>query len=249
MPSVRIWAPESDYDELAIRHLAENALAYLGSELKVYTAGGRAYSTVGKKVRSNPNALIVAARQYLKQDDYLIFVIDRDSPASLAKRRNEPFSKINLVETVIDAPDLQGKVFLILIIEELEAWLLVDCIGVCCYFTSKDCSWKTRNKQAHTFSNLIRKYQRGNTELITEPVPGGRNAKEYLITFSEEIIRKSKPDIRHDTLDRVKYQERLSPEIVRCIQIKSETLARNASFKQFVNTLRRCSITLEEPSE
>jgi hypothetical protein len=241
MPSVRIWVPESDYDEQAVRCLAENVVAYLGTELRVYTAGERAYTAVGRKIRSNPRAFVIAVEQYLKQDDYLIFVMDRDSPASLVRRKSEPFSKINLIEYAANASELQGRVFLSLMIEELEAWLLIDCFGICCYFAGKDCSEQARAKHKKTFYRLAHKYQRGNTEHITEPEPGGKNAKEYLESFSEAIIRHSNPRIRHDTLDRNKYHERLSPELAKCIEINTETLARNPSFKQFVALLQKCS--------
>lgn len=248
MPSVRIWAPESDYDEQAVRCLAENVVAYLGAELRVYTAGERAYTTVGRKIRSNPHALLIAAEQYLKQNDYLIFVMDRDSSASLAKRRTEPFSKINLIESVVSAAELQGRVFLSLMIEELEAWLLIDCFGICCYFASKDCSEQARTKHKKNLDRLAHKYQRGNTEHITEPVPGGKNAKEYLESFSEAIIRQSNLRIRHDTLDRNKYHERLSSELAKCIEINAETLARNPSFKQFAALLQNCTVAPQTSS-
>jgi hypothetical protein len=45
----------------------------------------------------------------------------------------EPNSLINRINKVV--AQSQGKALLILIRQELEAWLLVDCQGICCYFT------------------------------------------------------------------------------------------------------------------
>lgn len=249
MPSVRIWVPESDYDEKAVEHLAIKAVAYLQASLTIHTAGAGAYKAVGRKIQANPRALITAVEQYLKQDDYLLFVIDRDSSASLEKRKQERFSKINLINTVVNSNHLQGRVYIALAIEEIEAWLLVDCIGICGYFAGKDCSEAARSKYAAAFHHLIRKYQRGNTESITEAVSGGKNAKEYLVNFSEAIIRQQHPAIRHDTLDRIKYQERFSPELAKCVQVTTETLNRNPSFAQFVKILQYCATRSKMPAE
>ena len=71
-----------------------------------------------------------AIHDYLRDEACVIFVIDQDSPKSLHQRRQEPNSLINQIEAVINEPSLAGKVFLALAVQELEAWLLIDCLRI-----------------------------------------------------------------------------------------------------------------------
>jgi hypothetical protein len=75
LSSVRIWAVESDYDAEAVEELAKKLITHLGISTVVKKAiGRRAYSQV-----SNSGQLEKAIGIYLKESDYVIFVIDTDS--------------------------------------------------------------------------------------------------------------------------------------------------------------------------
>jgi hypothetical protein len=64
----------------------------------------------------------------------VIFVIDHDGPQAQANRRQEPNSLINQIEEVVKLKEFQGRVHLVEAVNELEAWLLIDCTGIFCYF-------------------------------------------------------------------------------------------------------------------
>jgi hypothetical protein len=227
---------ESDYDRDAVGCLAKKLVDYAGRpEIAIWTAGKRAYNKVAKRLRKNSDALKVAVRAYLEDSDSVIFVIDRDSPGALEARRQEPFSMINQIEKVVASREFDGKVYLALAVEELEAWLLIDCVGICCYFVQnrykKNC--RERVVDHRDLGRLIKKYQKGDTQLIVEAERGGTGAKEHLTGFSEAILTTLNPRARRDTVDRNRYREALSPEIAGYVEISGESLRRNQSFQRF----------------
>ncbi|MCP4345891.1 MAG: hypothetical protein GY795_10245 [Desulfobacterales bacterium] len=238
MAVVRIWALESDYDKDTVGKLAGKLIDYFDiKNVSVRTSGKRAYNTVAK--RKKTNGFKIAVESYLRDEDKLIFVIDSDSEASLAERRKEPDSLINQVEKIMNLKKFSDKVYLAIAIQELEAWLLTDCIGICCYFARTRYKNNCREKIMceNSFQSVIGKYQKGNTELIVEAVRGGKGAKEYLVRFSKEILKTLNPKMKPRNIDTGKYREALSPEIADYIEINNEILKRNKSFQKFKELL------------
>ena len=188
MPSIRIWTLESDNDAKAVKCLANKLVTYkkLGP-ITIYAAGRRKPSV---KLRQ-------AIQNYLKKDDCVIIVIDSDGPMAQHQRLQNPNSLINQIKQIVNAPNFAGKVFLVEVIQELEAWLLIDCLGIFCYFATKRARYRTdcRDKVSAnpSLKNLVNRHQKGNTETIVESAIGGKGAKEYLIEFSEKILSELNP--------------------------------------------------------
>ena len=113
---------------------------------------------------------------------------------------------------------LNGKVFLAQAVQELEAWLLIDCLGMFCHFASQrtqyreDCRSRVLANKA--FDRLIRNKQKGDTEKIVEAESGGKGAKEYLKNFSEEILLKLKATSTMPLVDLVHYRCNFLPCMV-----------------------------------
>ena len=228
MPSVRIWTVESDYDRDAVRCLANKLATYLQLDnLSVQVAGRSAIP------RRHNSPLRRATQNYLQQDDCVIFVIDVDGPMSTHQRRQEPNSLINQIERVVNDPHFRGKVFLAQAVQELEAWLLIDCLGIFCYFTRQSPQYRTfdrdRIRQNSSFRLLVDRHQTGNTENIVEAEPGGKGAKEYLEDFSEQILRALNPRMPQRNVNENRYKEAISPEVAEHIDINQDTLRRNNS--------------------
>jgi hypothetical protein len=248
LPSVRIWAPESDYDAKAIKCLSEKLVAYFGVEVSINTKGkpGRNIAKKGSK------GLKDAVKAFLKEDHCVIFVIDHDGHQAQAKRRQEPNSLINQIEEVVKLKEFEGRVHLIEAINELEAWLLIDCTGIFCYFAKNHhslpklckqnlCSVDCRQKimQHEKFGPLIRRYTTGDTASIEEPEQGShKGVKEYLIKFSGEIFKVLHPD-KKNKIDK-KYREAQAPEIAEYVEINAETLKRSRSLTALGHQIIEC---------
>ena len=170
-------------------------------------------------------------------------LIDQDSPRSLHQRRQEPNSLINQIEAVINERSLAGKVFLVLAVQELEAWLLIDCLGIFCYFASQRAQYREncRHKVSRNrpLSRLIDRYQRGNTEAIVEVEVGGRGPKEYLVEFSEEVLLKLNPNMPNRNITGQRYHEAISPEVAAHVDINQLTLRCNNSLRKLGDVLAR----------
>ena len=160
---------------------------------------------------------------------------------STYQRRREPNSLINQIEQVTKDSHFAGKVFLAQAVHELEAWLLIDCLGIFCYFASKraqygeDCRDKVPANQS--FARLVNHYQKGDTEKIVEAEIGGRGAKEYLSKFSEQILLKLNPNMPQKNINRQRYREKMSPEVAEHVVINRQTLRRNNSLRKLGNLL------------
>jgi hypothetical protein len=87
---------------------------------------------------------------------------------------------------------------------------------------------------------LIRKYQRGDTQLIVEPERGGKGPKEHLRRFSREILLKLNPQMPRKNIKPNEYKENLSPDIARYIEINAETLQRNDSLQRLGELVSGC---------
>ncbi|MDM8529131.1 hypothetical protein QUF58_13105 [Anaerolineales bacterium HSG24] len=243
MTNITIWTLESDNDAEAVKYLANKLIEHLDiSDTAIRSVGKKAIPRRAKSGRGD--ILTNSVKNYLKQDDCLIFVIDSDGVMASHQRRQEPNSLINQVEKVLANNNFSGRVYLAPAIQELEAWLLIDCIGICCFFAAKrkiyrqNCREKINSNQK--FQRLIGKYQRGNTESIVEAEMGGRGVKEYLVRFSKDVLRTLNPKIKPVNITREKYKEVFSPEIAKCVEINNATLRRNNSLKNFGKLLIRC---------
>ena len=111
MPSVRIWTLESDYDARAVRSLAEKlAIHFQLDRLSIQTSGKGALPKPNRIGNSPHEMLRKAVRNYLKQDDCVIFVIDSDGPMSSHQRRQEPNSLINQIMQIVRDSSFVGRV-------------------------------------------------------------------------------------------------------------------------------------------
>ena len=230
MPSIRIWTLESDNDAKAVKCLANKLKEYLKLEAMSIDTTGRL---------KPPTRLRDAIQILLQDEDCIILVIDRDGPMAQYQQQQDPDSLINQTKQIVNDPDFAGKVFLVEAIQELEAWLLIDCLGIFCYFATKraQSQYNRNNCRDKVSTNpslkrLVNRYQKGNTETIVELEIGGKGAKEYLIEFSEKILSALNPNLLPKNIGREKYRERLSPEIAEHIVIDRETLQRSNSLKK-----------------
>ncbi len=229
MPSVRIWTPESDYDRDAVCCIARKIVNYHSADIKVDYATKQGFNDAARK----PGGLKKAVEIYLKTNDLVIFLLDADGVQSQAQRRGERNSLFNRIQEVVKTSE--GKAKLILMLQELEAWLLVDCLGICCYFTKNP--EHRSNQQWISFAN---RKQLGKTNFIEEAELGGKNAKEYLEELSVEILIKKNPNLKnkHRNLKELQYSEDQAPEIAKHIEINNLTIKRNDSLEEFVCCLR-----------
>ena len=154
---------ESDNDAQAIRCLANKLATFLRlGPISILTAGRRKPSI---KLRH-------AIENFLKRDDCVIIILDRDGPRANHQRQQKSDSLINQIKQIVNDPNFAGKVFLIEAVQELEAWLLIDCLGIFCYYATKRSQFREncRSKVSanRPFKRLTDRYQKGNTENIVE---------------------------------------------------------------------------------
>ncbi|XWK86044.1 MAG: hypothetical protein U7127_17675 [Phormidium sp.] len=242
MPSVRIWTPESDYDRDAVCQITQKILKYYNCDLEIQYLGKQTYNNA--VIKKQQDGLKKEVDTYLKRNDLVIFLIDADSSKSQAKRRGEKNSQLNRIEGVVNTSN--GKVKLILMRQELEAWLLVDVLGICCYFTKN-----SENRNNQDWIKFARRKQPGKTNLIEEAEIGGKNAKEYLVELSREILIKNNPNLRNkgDNLKSSQYSEDQSPKIAQYIEINRETINRNDSLAEFAQCLKQLAETENSSDE
>lgn len=232
MPSIRIWTLESDNDAKAVKWLANKLKEYLKLEaLSIDTTG-----------RLKPNTrLRDDIRIFLEDEDCIILIIDRDGPIAHKERLQQPNSIINQIKQIVSERRFAGKVFLVQAIQELEAWLLVDCIGIFCYFATKHAHYKddyrSKVSKYSTLKNLVNRYQKGNTETIMGTGIGGKGAKEFLIEFYERRLFELNPKLSQNDIKSTRYRVTISLEVAEYIEINKETLRRNNSLKKLGDVL------------
>ena len=236
MPSVRIWTLESDNDDKVVKCLANKLAEHLHlKNISVRTASKKDVP------KGKDKGLAIATQNYLKQEDYVIFVIDNDGPMSRHQRNQESNSLVNQIQRIVNNRNFAGKVFFAPAIQELEAWLLIDCLGIICYFASQRAQYRNncRNKVLanQSFVRLLRHHQKGNTEHIIETEMGGNGPKEYLEEFSERILRALNPNMPQKNVNRERYHEGMSPDVADHVVIDAETLRRNNSLRELGNIL------------
>lgn len=224
MSNILIWAPESDFDSKTVCCIAKKIVKYYDSNITVSDSSKVAFNQAIKK--TGGDGLKKAVDIYLNKSELVIFLLDADGVQSQAQRLKEPNSLINRIKKVVEQS--QGKCLLILIHQELEAWLLVDCLGICCYFTK---NLGTRNDTK--WEKFAEKYQKGKTDLIIEAESGGKNAKEYLVNFSKDIVKKINPQLKDRDLEKKQYSEHDSEKVAEKLEITDQTLARNNSLSEF----------------
>lgn len=229
MPNVRIWTVESDNDAKAVKCLANQLATHL-------QLGNLSIRVSGKKELLERNPLRKKVQNYLREEACVIFVVDLDGPMSMHQRRQEPNSLINQVTKIVNNRRFAGRVFLAQAVQELEAWLLIDCLGIFCYFASKRAQYRENCRNTvsadRALARWIARHQRGNTENITETQIGGKGPKEYLVEFSEQILRRLNPNMPQRNLRQRRYRETMSPDIAEHVVIDRETLRRNHSLRQ-----------------
>ncbi|MEG5172414.1 hypothetical protein [Microcoleus sp. B3-D7] len=230
MSSIRIWTPESDFDSKTVCCIAQKIVEYYDSNITVLDSSKEAFNQAIKKTDSD--GLKKAVDTYLKSSELVIFLLDADGVQSEAKRLQEPNSLINRINRVV--AQSQGKALLIMIRQELEAWLLVDCLGICCYFRKNQ---QTRSDPQ--WVKLAKKFQKGRTELIIEAESGGKNAKEYLVDFSKVILKKINPQLQPRDLKKSQYEENYSQKIAEKLEINNQTIARNNSLSEFAQHFKK----------
>ena len=230
MSSIRIWTPESDFDSKTVCCIAQKIVEYYDSNITVLDSSKEAFNQAIKKTDSD--GLKKAVDTYLKSSELVIFLLDADGVQSEAKRLQEPNSLINRINRVV--AQSQGKALLIMIRQELEAWLLVDCLGICCYFRKNQ---QTRSDPQ--WVKLAKKFQKGRTELIIEAESGGKNAKEYLVDFSKVILKKINPQLQPRDLKKSQFEENYSQKIAEKLEINNQTIARNNSLSEFAQHFKK----------
>lgn len=189
---VRLWVPESDYDAKAVFYIATKIVEFYQCQLEIVYSDKRTFNDVARK----PGGLEKAVNTYLKKVDSIIFLIDSDGRQSQAQRSKESNSLVNQIKKIVNSTN--GKAKLILMVQELEAWLLVDCLGICCYFTKKP---ETRHNQK--WINFASGIQIGQTHLIAEAESGGNGAKEQLIETSKKILINKNPKLKDQDLKKI----------------------------------------------
>ena len=236
MPSIRIWTLESDYDAKVVECLASKLATHL-------PLGNLSIQTSGKGDIPKRDTLTRAVQNHLREDICVIFVIDSDGPMSIHQRRQEPNSLINQVTRIVNNRRFAGRVFLAEAVQELEAWLLIDCLGIFCYFARKRAQYRENCRNTvsadRTLARWIASHQRGNTENIIETEIGGRGAKEYLVEFSAQILRRLNSNMPQRNLRQQRYRETMAPDIAEYVVINRETLRRNDSLSKFGDLLAR----------
>lgn len=242
---VTLWALESDYDKETVGEIGKKVLAhYKIDRCAIRTVGKTAIPKRSNSKESDP--LTLATLNYLKQDDFVIFILDSDGPISSKQRQQEPNSLINQVTRLLQDKRFNGKLFLVQAVQEIESWLLVDCLGIFHHFASTYKQYKLKTRQeieeVSRFITVIQKYQLGDTELMVEAQMGGDGAKEYLERFSEAILRCLNPDMPEKNVKSIRYSESMSPKLAKVIELNGETMARNSSLVRFGRLFQKMAL-------
>ncbi len=107
MLSIRVWNLQSDYDVEAVRFLENEFLRFRQLEyLAIRTAGRRALGKCHQKGKPIDSCLRKAIQHYLKQDDYIVFVVDPDS-----QQRQESRSLVNQLEWIVKDGNFSDQAF------------------------------------------------------------------------------------------------------------------------------------------
>lgn len=234
MQRVRLWVPESDYDQDAVRSIAKSIIKYYNLNIEIGCSSKSAFQDAMHK--HGREGIRKAVDNYLKTDQQIIFLLDLDGIQSITQRRKEPNSLVNVIERVASC---DPRVKLIFMDKELEAWFLVDVLGICCFYQKNKTEKSIRtDKRWTSFSN---KRQCGKTEHIIEATAGGRGVKEHLVNLSRDILKKLNRNMPIRTITEKSYKETDSAQLAPFIEISAATVARNCSLGQFADLLKNSS--------
>jgi len=107
MISVRIWNLQSDSDAKSVRFLENELLRFRQLEyLAIRTAGRSALRKCHRKGVPLRDSLRKVIQHYLKQDDYIIFVVDPDPQRQQASK-----SFVNQLREIVKDANFSDKVF------------------------------------------------------------------------------------------------------------------------------------------
>ena len=113
MLSVRVWNLESDHDAKAVKFLEDEFVRFrqLG-QLDIRKTGRSALRKCHRKGASLRDSLRKAIQHYLKQDDYIIFLIDAEQQrqqesSPLIKQLRHIVKECGLSDRISFAPDIQ----------------------------------------------------------------------------------------------------------------------------------------------
>ena len=230
MINVLLWTVESDYDASAVKNFTDSMIGDLAPNLRITVQGKQAYQRVAGHDMGLERAVINELRIFNR----VIFIYDRDSLTELQERKQQSRSFVSKIERLKENPEFSDRVFIHMAIEELEAWLLTDCLGIACYFlrgTYKKDARKTITAN-RKLAKAVKKHQMANTELVHDP-------KEYLVSFSQDLLKIAKPDIQKRDLSTRQYSERQSPRVAEYLILSNEALQRNRSLQKLGDRLRR----------
>ena len=116
MISIRVWNLESDRDARVVKFLEDEFLRFRQLEyLAVRTAGRSALRKCHRKGVPLTERLRKAIQHYLKQDNYIIFVIDSDQRGQLESK-----SLVEQIRRVVKDGDFSDKVFFVPDIQECD---------------------------------------------------------------------------------------------------------------------------------
>ena len=107
MTSIRVWNLESDRDVQAVKFLEDEFVCFrqLG-DLAIRRTGRSALRKCHRKGAPISSSLRKAIEHYLKQDDYIIFIVDSDQ-----QRQHESKSLTNEVKQIVKDCNFSDKVF------------------------------------------------------------------------------------------------------------------------------------------
>lgn len=132
MANVRIWTVESDYDTEALKSLVQRLVTNLKfKDLSVQTVGSKTFLMSNWNDKTSLNGkLKKAVRDYLRQDDYVIFFLDSDSPMLTRQQPQELEVLVNQIKQIVTDPGFAGKVFFAPGVQELESRLWRAHLGI-----------------------------------------------------------------------------------------------------------------------
>ena len=114
MLSVRIWNLESDRDPKAVKFLENEFLRFRQLEyLGIWKIGRSSLRKCHRKGTPLKESLKKAIQHYLKQDDYIIFIVDSDQQG-----QSESKSLVEQIRRVVKDGDFSDKIFFMPDIQE-----------------------------------------------------------------------------------------------------------------------------------
>lgn len=132
MANVRIWSVESDYDAESLKSLVKRLVTNLKfKDLSVQTVGSKAFLMSNWDDKASLNGkLKKAVRDYLRQDDYVIFFLDSDGPMLTRQQPQELETLVNQIKQIVTEQGFAGTVFFAPGVQELESLLWRAHLGI-----------------------------------------------------------------------------------------------------------------------